>query len=280
MINPYWTVTLFKIQETPITLTKLIVFVAILCLSFIIGLLVRVAITKTLSFGNQISSSYAISRLVYFFILIVGFYVAFTTIGINLTGIAVVAGALSVGIGFGLQALLNNFVSGILILFEKNVIPGDIIQLESGVIGVVEKINVRCTVIHTSDRKKTIVPNSEIISKKLTNWSLGKKGIYQISIPLSVKREVDKARVKEILLAVSKRSFLSSIGFLPSANLVKLTEGFQEWELIVWLNQKAHKEGKDFSFSHLTEEIEIAMNAQNMTLEKISCPFLVFSSFH
>lgn len=277
MINSYWTVTLFKFQETPINLMKILVFVAILFLSFIIGLIAKRAITKTLSFGNQISSSYAISRLVYFLILIVGFYIAFTTIGINLTGIAVFAGALSVGIGFGLQTIINNFVSGILILFEKNVNPGDIIQLDSGVIGAVEKINVRCTVIHTSDGKKMIVPNSEIISKKLTNWSLEKKGVYQISIPLSVKREVDKARVKEILLAVSQQNFVSSIGFLPSANLVKLTEGFQEWELIVWLDQKAHKEEKDFSFSHLTEEIERAMNEQKITLEKIYCPFLGFS---
>ena len=69
---------------------------------------------------------YAISRLVYFLILIVGFYIAFMTIGINLTGIAVFAGALSLGIGF--QTIINNFVSGILILFEKNVTPGDIIS--------------------------------------------------------------------------------------------------------------------------------------------------------
>lgn len=279
MIDSYWTVTLFKIQETPITLMKLLVFVIILLLSFLVGLLVKRAITKAFSYREQISpsSSYAISRLVYFFILIVGFYIAFTTLGINLTGIAVIAGALSVGVGFGLQAILNNFVSGILILFEKNVTPGDIIQLESGVMGVVEKINIRCTVIHTSDRKKMMIPNSEIISKKLTNWSLEKKDVYQVSIPLSVKREVDKAKVNEVLLNVAKHSPLTSNGFSPSTHLVKLTEGHQEWELILWLNQKSQKLEEDFSFSHLTDQIEKLMKEQEIKLEKISCPTTIFS---
>lgn len=88
-----------------------------------------------------------------------------------------IAGALSVGIGFGLQSILSNFVSGILILFEKNVTPGDIIQLESGVIGIVDMVNIRSTVIETPDRKRMIIPNTEIISKKLTNWSLEKGSI-------------------------------------------------------------------------------------------------------
>ena len=257
---------------------KLLVFVVILFLTLFLGVLVRRVVIKAFSLRKQLSSSlsYTISRLAYFLVLIVGFYIAFTTLGIDLTGIAVIAGALSVGIGFGLQAILSNFVSGILILFEKNVTPGDIIQLESGVIGVVEKVNIRSTVIETADRKRMIIPNTEIISKKLTNWPLQKKGVYQVSIPLSVKREANKTKVKQILLNVAKKSTFSCNEPSPLVHLVKLTEGFQEWEIVIWINQKPKKAQEEISFSHLTSELEAQLNQEGMTLEKATCPTILF----
>ncbi|QVL57999.1 MAG: mechanosensitive ion channel [Simkaniaceae bacterium] len=249
----------------------------IILITLVVGMLVRRGISKAFSLRKvSSSSSYAISQLLYFLILIVGFYAALSTLGIDLTGIAVIAGALSVGIGFGLQSILSNFVSGILILFEKNVTPGDIIQLESGVIGIVDMVNIRSTVIETPDRKRMIIPNTEIISKKLTNWSLEKKGVYQVSIPLSVKREADQIKVKEVLLNVAKKSGFSCNEPSPLAHLVKLTEGLQEWEMVIWVNQKPKKTQEESSFSTLTVEIESQLNQEGITLEKVACPTALF----
>jgi small-conductance mechanosensitive channel len=100
-------------------------------------------------------------------ILVIGTYIALTTIGIDLTGITVVVGALGVGVGFGLQSIFNNFVAGIIVLFEKKVCINDTVQLESGEVGVVSEINIRCTLIRTNDDREVIIPNTELVSKKV-----------------------------------------------------------------------------------------------------------------
>ena len=275
-MRSYWSVTLFTIQENPVNLTRILAFIIIILSSVLLGFLVKRAITKAFSMKKQFprSSAYAFSRLIYFMVVIIGFYIAFMTLGIDLTGIAMIAGAISVGIGFGLQAILSNFVSGILILFEKSINLGDIIQLESGVIGIVEKINIRSTVIKTCDQKRTMVPNTEMISKKMTNWSLEKKGVYLVCIPFSVKRETDKTKIEEIILRLAKHYSLSSNGTYRPARLVKLSEEFQEWEIIFWRDQKSQEA---LSFTYLVSEIEELMNKQGITLERISCPSTIFS---
>ena len=98
------------------------------------------------------SALYGLGRLAYYAVFLIGFYIALTTIGIDLTGVAVVVGAVSVGIGFGLQSIFNNFVAGIIVLLEKKVHPGDFIELQTGDNGVVLEINVRTTVIETLER--------------------------------------------------------------------------------------------------------------------------------
>lgn len=272
-MKSYWTVTLFNIQETPITLIKLFAFIVILFITFIIGILVKRGVSKAFSLRHASSSAnYAVSRLLYFAVILIGLYVALTTLGIDLTGIAVIAGALSVGIGFGLQSVLSNFVSGILILFEKNVTPGDIIQVESGVIGVVVKINIRSTVIETSDKKQTIIPNTEIISKKLTNWSHQKEGVYQVSIPFSVNRDVDKDKVVEAVIQVALNSPFSINDPTPLVNLVKLTEDYQEWELVIWVSQKEKRTQEKSTFNSLIGSFETVLKKEGIILEKISFP--------
>ena len=129
--------------------------------------------------------------------LLIGLSIA----GINITGLAVVAGALSVGIGFGLQSIANNFVSGIILLFERPIKAGDFVTV-GDVEGFVKKISIRATEIETLDNQDMLVPNSELISGRVTNWVLHNPyGRLRIRVGVAYGSDINK--VKDILETVS-----------------------------------------------------------------------------
>lgn len=130
--------------------------------------------------------------------LLVAIFASVSTIGFDLSNLALIAGALSVGIGFGLQSIVNNFVSGLILLFERPIKVGDWIVTASGE-GIVRKISVRSTEIVTFDRSSIIVPNSELISSTVTNWT-HKDKIGRVIVPVGVSYGADPDKVREILL--------------------------------------------------------------------------------
>jgi potassium-dependent mechanosensitive channel len=127
---------------------------------------------------------------------------AFSYAGFNLSSLAIVAGALSVGIGFGLQNLVNNFVSGLILLAERPIKVGDLVVV-GGEEGYVRKISVRSTELETYDRASVLIPNSSFISEKVKNWTF-RNNICRIAIPLGVAYGSDPRRVQELLLSVAR----------------------------------------------------------------------------
>ncbi|MEM9706228.1 MAG: DUF3772 domain-containing protein, partial [Pseudomonadota bacterium] len=136
--------------------------------------------------------------------LVIAVMSSISILGFNLSNLAIIAGALSVGIGFGLQSIVNNFVSGLILLFERPIKVGDWIVTTSGE-GIVKRISVRSTEIETFDRSSVIVPNSELISGAVTNWT-HKDKIGRIIIPVGVSYDSDPEEVIKLLEEVAAES--------------------------------------------------------------------------
>lgn len=146
-------------------------------------------------------SKEAMISLTGYFGVAVAFLIGLSIAGFELANIALIAGALSVGIGFGLQNIVNNFVSGVILLFERPIKTGDWIVV-GGTEGYVKKISIRATQIQTFDRADVMVPNSELISSQVTNWMF-RDSIGRIVVPIGVAYGTDPDKVKQILLDIA-----------------------------------------------------------------------------
>ena len=130
----------------------------------------------------------AISTIVHYAVLLPGFFLGLAALGVDLTKITILAGAFTVGVGFGLQTVINNFVCGLILLFERPIKVGDVVQVDED-IGEVRRIGIRACVIRTADGSEVIVPNGTIISNKVTNWTFSDR-YRAVEVPVSVARGV------------------------------------------------------------------------------------------
>jgi small-conductance mechanosensitive channel len=183
---------------------------------------------------------YTFGRLFHYFIIFVAILIALGSIGIDFSNLAFIAGALGVGIGFGLQNIVNNFVSGLIILFEGTLRVGDYIELDTGVTGTVKAINARSTLIKTNDNIDIIVPNADIASNKLTNWTLGEY-ILRMRIPFGVAYGTDKELVKKAAIEAANNvhfTLKNMKGRDPDVWLVEFGDSSMNYMLLVWVNRQ------------------------------------------
>jgi small-conductance mechanosensitive channel len=176
--------------------------------------------------------SYAVSTMLHYAVLLLGFYIAASATGIDMTKFTILAGAFGVGMGFGLQNIINNFVSGIILLFERPVKVGDVVQMND-VSGVVDHIGIRASIIRTGSGSEIIVPNGKFISDQVINWTFSNRQ-RGIEIPVSVASGVDPCRVLEILTRVAKAHPLVSSKPAPNAQLTDLGADALQYKLNAW----------------------------------------------
>ncbi len=183
----------------------------------------------------QIGARYTLARLAQYLVWVIGIMVGLKVVHIDLTGIAVVAGALGVGIGFGLQNIVSNFVAGLVLLFERPIKVSDRVTVEN-VEGNVKEINFRSTTIVTNDNIAIIVPNSEFISRTVVNWSHSDSRV-RIHVPVGVAYGSDVELVTRTLLEVADQNEDLLKDLAPTVWFKEFGESSLNFELLVWTDQ-------------------------------------------
>ena len=174
----------------------------------------------------------AISTMVHYTILLVGFFIGLAALGVDLTKVTILAGAFTVGIGFGLQTVINNFVCGLILLFERPIKVGDVIQVDAD-IGEVRRIGIRACVIRTTDGSEVIIPNGTIIANKVTNWTLSDR-YRAVDVHITVARGAAPQRVIELLKRVAAEHPGVTKEPPPQAYVVNFAPGSVSFQLRAW----------------------------------------------
>jgi small-conductance mechanosensitive channel len=182
--------------------------------------------------GLDRSLQYAISQIVANVVLVVGVFVVLENTGINLGALTIFAGAVGVGVGFGLQNIASNFISGLVILAERPITIGDRVEV-AGITGEVQQIRARSTVLLTSDNISIIVPNTKFIDSPVTNWTYGDPRV-RFRVPVGAAYGSDVNKVRDALIAAGREHPATLKDPAPAVFLEKFGDSSIHFELVVW----------------------------------------------
>ena len=224
-----------------LTLVQIFLLVALL-----LGIFWISARTKSFLFNRFLVNSgldrslqYAISQIVSNIVLVAGVFIVLDNAGIHLGTLAVFAGAVGVGIGFGLQNIASNFISGLVILAERPITIGDRVEV-AGVAGQVQQIRARSTVILTNDNITMIVPNTKFIDSPVTNWTYGDPRV-RFRIPVGVAYGSDLEKVRNALVEVARENSHVLPQPAPTVFLETFGESSINLELVVWSKEMSYR---------------------------------------
>ncbi|MFC1604340.1 mechanosensitive ion channel family protein [Planctomycetota bacterium] len=182
---------------------------------------------------------HSIARLVHYVIVFVGFLFALSILGFDITKLTIMLSALGVGIGFGLQSVVNNFVSGLILLFERPVRVGDSIELV-GKWAEITKIGLRATTVQTFDQADVIIPNADLVTNQVTNWTLSNRRA-RLTIPVGVAYGSDVPLVIETLMACADAISMVAKTPAPQVLFLSFGESSLDFELRVWVLDVDHR---------------------------------------
>ena len=228
-----------------VTLGGVITGLFIFLLALAVARLVSRALRRVRERASQKTTAalYLLEKLASYGLVVVGVAAGLSAAGLNLSSLAIFAGAIGIGIGLGLQGVVKEFVSGLFLIFDRMVSVGDYIELDGDVRGAIVEIGPRASRIRTNDNVNIIVPNSKLIEDRVTNWTL-KGDTRRIHVPFSVAYGADRGKVRDAVLAAARASPFT----LPETEarksqvwLVGFGESGLDFELLVWPTQAAVK---------------------------------------
>ncbi len=226
---------LFTLGATQITLLTILQVVVLA-----VGVVLAARLTRKLLRDRLLARSrmdegtrYAIARIAGYVVQVLGFLVGLTALGIDLSSLTVIIGALGVGIGFGLQGIVNNFVCGLVLLTERPFQVGDWIDV-GGTTGRVIRVAARSTMIVTNDNITMIIPNSEFVGGRVVNWSLGGDRLVRIGVPLGVAYGSDVRLVERLLVQAAQENSDVMPDPAPQALIKAFGDNSIDFELLLW----------------------------------------------
>lgn len=229
---------LFTIAESPVTPRVIAKIILVLVAAWIISSLNRRFLNRLVRKKHASEQSmYNLGRVMHYSIIAIALLVALGMLGLDTSKLALVAGALSVGIGFGMQAIFSNFISGLILLFEQPLRVGDLVELESGVFGRIRDINVRSTRITTRDNIDILVPNTEFVAGRVINHTLDDP-VRRIHVPFGVAYGSDPELVREAAMEAAERVNITHSDWKRKTEvwLMEFGDNSLKFKLVVWVN--------------------------------------------
>lgn len=249
-----------------LTLVQILLLVALLLAVFWFS-----ARTKTFLFNRLLVNSgldrslqYAISQIVSNVVLVAGVFIVLDNAGIHLGTLTVFAGAVGVGVGFGLQNIASNFISGLVILAERPITIGDRVEV-AGITGQVQQIRARSTVILTNDNIAMIVPNTKFIDSPVKNWTYGDPRV-RFRFPVGVAYGSDLDQVREAMVEVARQHESVLKDPAPGVFLHEFGDSSINLELVVWSDQMSNRPSRfrsDLNFAMAKKFKEVGIEIPN-----------------
>ena len=190
---------LFALSGTEVTLISLVIFFLVISFSVVLSFMLQRALKRSLAhrFEKQKGTLAAILRLIHYSIIIIGFGIGLQTIGINISALFAAGAVFAIAIGFAMQNIVQNFVSGIILLVERTIKPGDILEIEGNVVKVVD-MGIRTTIVRTWREEELIMPNSILAQATVKNYTM-RDNEFRLGVNVGVAYESDMKKVIEVL---------------------------------------------------------------------------------
>jgi small-conductance mechanosensitive channel len=227
-------IRLFVIGETPVTVSSVVTFFAIIIIAVWLSRVVQRLVGRGMERGGlSVRSTVAlVQRAIHYLLLLVGVAVALQVIGISLTTVFAAGAVVAVGVGFALQNILQNFVSGIILLAERSIKETDVLEVENRTIQV-ERVGVRATVARTRDNERIIIPNSILVQSIVANYTL-EDSFYRVRTSVGVSYGSDMHKVRDVLEKTAARVDDRVAAREPVILLTEFGDSSVVWELSIW----------------------------------------------
>jgi small-conductance mechanosensitive channel len=254
---------IFTIAGTPITVATLAVSFIVAVLSLILARFAERGAARFLrTRGVKDDGSVgATARLVYYAVLVVGLAVAIHTLGINLTALFAAGAFLAIAVGFAMQNITQNFVSGLILLVERTIKPGDIIEAEGRMVKIT-KLGMRATVVRTWDSEDLIIPNSVLVSSTVKNFTLRDR-LYRIRTLVGVTYDSDMKKVREVLAETARSLPWREASTNPVILMKQFGNSSVDFDVSVWVDDPF---ARSVSQSNLNEAIWFALRDAGITI--------------
>ena len=226
----------FKLGQGQITLLSVIESILYIAIFFTLALWLASVVERSLSKSTHLNESLkvALSKFIKFVVITFAILIGLNTAGIDLTALAVFGGALGVGLGFGLQRITSNFISGFILLFDKSIKPGDVISIGDK-FGWVQELRARYIVVRDRDGVDTLIPNENLITTDVINWSYLDRNV-RLKCPISISYHDDPELAMKLMVEAAKETGRVLLDPVPVARLMNFGDNGIELECRVWIN--------------------------------------------